>query len=217
MDVTYPAPPRVVASLSTSYVLITETPSTYLSIHLPYITSLLQGSHLDWVVNVIEGRSEVDRVLFASPSPSPHAFTLVAQPEWDLTSTGALHAIAILHDRSLRSLRDLTAAHLPMLAELRREVLRVIQERYGMSEDSVVLYLHYPPSYYLLHVHVVGLDVDQGFSFAVNRAVDLYEVERQLRRDGSWYQTCDMRCRVKASHPLAAAQRGSPPAGTTSP
>ena len=204
VDVTYPAPARVISSLSSSNVLVTETSSSYLSIHLPHITSLLQSpTHLDWVWNIIEGRSEVDRVLFASPSSSPHPFTLVAHPEWDLRTTNAFHAIALFHDSTLRSLRDLTAEHLPMLAELRREVGRVVEDRLGVTESGVMLYLHYPPSYYLLHVHVVGVDVDKGFSSAVNKAVDLFEVEQQLRRDSSWYQTCEMRCRVKASHPLA--------------
>lgn len=83
----------------------------------------------------------------------------------------------------------------------------MLREQYGVAggEGELLMYVHYPPSFYHLHVHVVHVSVAASWSSAVNKAVDLMEVEQQLRRDGRWYEQCDIRCRVRGTHVLAQA------------
>ena len=212
VDVTYPAPAPLIARLSTpsSPLLVVETAADYAAMHLPYISEQLRDpKHLGWVYNILDGLSEVDRVLLRVDEGEGRC-VLVAHPEWDLREGAAgLHAIAIVHDRALHCLRDLTAAHLPLLTSLRASVTVALQQRFGLSESGLSFFLHYVPSYYHLHVHVVRVDVDKGFTSAVNKAVDLFDVEQQLRRDSAYYQHCSIRCRVHAQHPLSALANDS--------
>lgn len=53
---------------------------------------------------------------------------------------------AIVHCRALRSLRDLTSHHLPMLCNLRKQATSSAQ-RFGLRDDQVRCYVHYQPSY----------------------------------------------------------------------
>ncbi|KAH9918749.1 scavenger mRNA decapping enzyme [Epithele typhae] len=77
-------------------------------------------------------------------------------PEWDLTTIGSLYLMAITFNRNIRSLRDLTKAHIPMLTSIRREGARVAQEKWGLASGSLRMFIHYQPSYYHFHVHIVN-------------------------------------------------------------
>ena len=212
IDVTYPAPATLIARLSStaSSVLVTETGDDYRAVHVPHTAGLLsQPAHLQWVWNLLLGKSEANRVVHHQTEGDAR-FVLVAHPEWDMAGVGRLHCLAIVDDRSLHSLRDLTAAHLPMLSALRQSVARALHARLGVEESALQFFFHYPPSYYQLHVHVLHVDVNAGFTFAVGKAIELHDVEQQLRRDSAWYAHCSMRCRVHREHPLAVLAHPRP-------
>ena len=201
IDVIFPATDKHIASLSTQQadVLLLETPQLYSAIHQPYIQQQLAApTHLTWLYNILAGTSEADRVVGRTDE-----WVAVAQPEWDMHSLDTLHVIVVPHTRGITSLRALNASHLPLLAAMREGIVHVLSDKCGVSADELLLYLHYPPSFYHLHVHVAHVSVSASLSSQVNKAVDLYEVEQQLQRDGRWYEQCTIRCRVRGSHPLA--------------
>lgn len=66
----------------------------------------------------------------------------------------------MIRPRGIKSLRDLTAAHLPLLRNIKEAGIRAIQERYGIGSDHLRIYLHYQPTFYHLHVHFTYLKHD---------------------------------------------------------
>ncbi|XP_019514462.1 PREDICTED: m7GpppX diphosphatase isoform X3 [Hipposideros armiger] len=98
-----------------------------------------------------------------------------------------LYLIAICHRRGIRSLRDLTVEHLPLLRNILREGQEAVLQRYQVPADRLRVYLHYLPSYYHLHVHFTALGFDAPGS-AVERAHLLAEVIENLEHDPQHYQ-----------------------------
>ena len=181
--------------------IVWETAQLYSAVHWPYIQQQLsEPSHLTWLYNILDGRSEVDRTIGRTDD-----WVAVAQPEWDMHSLDTLHVLLLPHTRHITSLRALNTTHLPLLASMRSGVVRLLAERCGVSSaDELLMYVHYPPSFYHLHVHVVHVSVSASMGSVVNKAVDVWEIEQQLQRDGRWYEQCMIRCRVRGGHALAA-------------
>jgi diadenosine tetraphosphate (Ap4A) HIT family hydrolase len=63
--------------------------------------------------------------------------------------------LVILKDRALRTIRDLDGSHVPILKALQIECVQKVHEKTGIDPANVVMYIHYHPSVYQLHVHVV--------------------------------------------------------------
>ena len=59
----------------------------------------------------------------------------------------ALYLLVLTHDRSIRSLRDLRARHLPLLRNIRTECERVAREKYGLDAGELRFFVHYQPTY----------------------------------------------------------------------
>ena len=74
-------------------------------------------------------------------------YVILPDMKWDLTTLSSLYLVAIAFNRSIRSLRDLTKAHLGMLTNIRREAARVVHERWGLAPGSLRMFIHYQPSY----------------------------------------------------------------------
>ncbi|XP_026892677.1 m7GpppX diphosphatase isoform X3 [Acinonyx jubatus] len=112
-----------------------------------------------------------------------------------------LYLIAICHHRGIRSLRDLTPEHLPLLRNILREGQEAILQRYGVKGDRLRVYLHYLPSYYHLHVHFTALGFEAPGS-AVERAHLLAEVIENLECDPEHYQRRTLTFALRADDPL---------------
>lgn len=102
--------------------------------------------------NILEHRSEVERIVFEDPSPLT-GFVLLPDLKWDGRTRETLYLLAIVHRRGIRSLRDLRATDLPLLRNIRDAGTAAIAARYGLKARELRIYLHYQPSFYHLHVH----------------------------------------------------------------
>ncbi|XP_074177317.1 m7GpppX diphosphatase isoform X3 [Rhinolophus sinicus] len=112
-----------------------------------------------------------------------------------------LYLIAICHRRGIRSLRDLTAEHLPLLRNILQEGQEAILQRYQVPADRLRVYLHYLPSYYHLHVHFTALGFEAPGS-GVERAHLLAEVIENLEHDPEHYQRRTLTFALRADEPL---------------
>ena len=65
--------------------------------------------------------------------------------------------MAIVHNRSLKSIRDLNHRHLPLLKKIWNDCTKAIEEKYGVHKSQIRAYFHYQPSFYHLHVHFTHL------------------------------------------------------------
>ena len=110
--------------------------------------------------------------------------------KWDLTTVSSLYLVALVQDRSIRSLRDLNRNHLGLLNGIRREASRIVKERWELGIGSLRMYVHYQPSYCMssslpiliqinpqtkfldhFHVHIVNVNYEGGLlGMTVGRA-----------------------------------------------
>ncbi|PCH41810.1 scavenger mRNA decapping enzyme [Wolfiporia cocos MD-104 SS10] len=159
------------------YYMVRETPALYERIVKPYIAAF-PPARTQWVVDILEGRAEADKVLHSDP-----AYVLLPDIKWDLATIASLYLVAIAKDGSIRSLRDLRKHHLGMLRSIRRESARVARQRWGLGRGALRMYVHYQPSYYHFHVHVVNVEHTAPTGMSVGQAHLLDDIISLLESD----------------------------------
>ncbi|XP_023221796.1 m7GpppX diphosphatase-like [Centruroides sculpturatus] len=133
---------------------ITETIEMYKNVTLPYLET--KQFSLQWVYNILEHKSEVDRIICEDDDPDV-GFILIPDLKWDENQKNSLYIVAVCRKKGLRSLRDLTAEHIPLLKNIKSKCLVAIKEKYDIPPSQILSYLHYQPSYYHLHIHFTAL------------------------------------------------------------
>ncbi|NXW13981.1 DCPS diphosphatase, partial [Circaetus pectoralis] len=139
-----------------------------------------------WVYNILEKKAEADRIIFFNPDPC-NGFVLVPDFKWNQNQLDDLYLIALIHRREVKSLRDLTAEHIPLLRNILQEGKEAVVKHFGVPGSQLRIYLHYQPSYYHLHVHFTALGYDAPGS-SVERAHLLADVIDNLAMDSMYYQ-----------------------------
>ncbi|XP_049441797.1 m7GpppX diphosphatase [Epinephelus fuscoguttatus] len=165
--------------------LVEETGKDYQSITLPYIQK--QSFSVQWVHNILEKKAEADRIVYEDPDPVV-GFVLLPDFKWDQKQVDNLYLIAIAHQRDIKSLRDLTSEHLPLLQNIFHKGKEAILQRYNLPASKLRVYLHYQPSYYHLHVHFTKLGYEAP-GCGVERAHLLADVIQNLQSDAQFYKT----------------------------
>ncbi|XP_019739648.1 m7GpppX diphosphatase [Hippocampus comes] len=166
-------------------VLVEETAEDYQSITLPFIQK--QSFSVQWVYNILEKKAESERIVFEDPHPKL-GFVLLPDFKWDQKQLENLYLIAITHHRNIKSLRDLTSEHLPLLQNIFQKGKEAILQHYSLPASKLRVYLHYQPSYYHLHVHFTKLGYDAP-GCGVERAHLLTDVIQNLHSDPHYYKT----------------------------
>ncbi|KAK2459681.1 hypothetical protein APHAL10511_008326 [Amanita phalloides] len=159
--------------------MVQETPELYEQIVKPYIASF-PPSRTQWVEAILSGVSEQDKILHSSPD-----FVILPDMKWDLTTLSSLYLVAIVQDRTIRSLRDLRKRHIPLLRSIRDDATRIARKQYGLAEGSLRMFIHYQPSYYHFHVHIVNVNYAGLMGMVVGQAhllddvISLLELENE--------------------------------------
>ncbi|TFY78044.1 hypothetical protein EWM64_g5967 [Hericium alpestre] len=162
--------------------LVHETPEIYARIVKPYIDAF-PPSRTQWVEDILDGRSEVDSVLFRSSPDAPFGFLILPDMKWDGITMSALYLLAITLFKGIRTLRDLTREHIGMLKEIRQRAGQIVKERYGLESTEIRCYVHYQPSYYHFHVHIVNTNYVGLPSMSVGQAHLLDDIISLLELD----------------------------------
>uniref|UniRef100_A0A8C9DHR6 m7GpppX diphosphatase n=1 Tax=Prolemur simus TaxID=1328070 RepID=A0A8C9DHR6_PROSS len=178
--------------------LIQETGEDYRNVTLPHLES--QSLSIQWVYNILDKKAEADRIVFENPDPSD-GFVLIPDLKWNQQQLDDLYLIAICHRRGIRSLRDLTPEHLPLLRNILCQGQEAIRQRYQVQGDRLRVYLHYLPSYYHLHVHFTALGFEAPGS-GVERAHLLAQVIENLECDPRHYERRTLTFTLRADDPL---------------
>ncbi|XP_072252310.1 m7GpppX diphosphatase [Leuresthes tenuis] len=180
--------------------LVEETGEDYRSITLPYIEK--QSLSLQWVYNILEKKAEAQRIVFEDPDPEV-GFVLLPDLKWDQKQVDDLYLISITHQKGVKSLRDLTSEHLPLLQNILRKGQDAILQRYNLPASKLRVYLHYQPSYYHLHVHFTKLGYEAP-GCGVERAHLLSDVIQNLQSDPRFYETRTLHFPLRADDGLLA-------------
>lgn len=140
--------------------------------------------------NVLDGTKEAELQIFENEHfklGKDYKFN-----EGDLKTLWLLALPKNIFTKSIKSIRDLTAEHLPMLKSILSESYKAIHEKYGLPSSMVAAYFHYIPSYWALHIHFVHVDKaknDQEF-------VPLEVVISNLEMNKDYYKLATLRYTV---------------------
>ncbi|CAI4211369.1 unnamed protein product [Parascedosporium putredinis] len=147
---------------------VTETPEIY--------RDHREQGRLNWVFNIIEGRTEVEDVIYRTVlgEAGDEGFLLLPDLNWDRKTLEALHLLALVERRDLWSLRDLKKQHIPWLEHMKDKLI-------AATKDQLKLYLHYQPTYHHLHIHIVHVALEAGATQATGKAVGLESVMETLK------------------------------------
>ena len=125
----------------------------------------------EWPYKVIAGESETDRVILRTEN-------YILLPDIDNKDTS--HLLVLFTDPALLSIRELRGSHVPMLKQL----LEMLKSRY--PTDSI-MFFHYPPSVWQLHLHVVTLTTNPRISNEMQKIHFLQDVISNLEIDSNYY------------------------------
>lgn len=163
--------------------MVTETAETYKNSVRPYMQRQREGGRLTWVYNIIEGKTEVEDVIFRTVRgvDTERGFLLLPDLNWDRKTMESLHLLALVERRDIWSLRDLRKKHVLWLREMRRKILAATVGTYTkLDEDQLKLYVHYQPTYYHFHIHVVHVALEAGATQSVGKAIGFESLISQL-------------------------------------
>lgn len=135
-----------------------------------------------WIYNIIDGTSEQESILYRD-----ELCILIPTYMWDGKNIEKLHLLCLPTDISLRSIRSLTSAHIPLLEHMKRASLNIISEKYHLNEHYIKMFFHYEPSTYHLHIHFVNVANHDSRS-SVEYSHELNNVIFNLSIQNDYYQ-----------------------------
>jgi len=146
------------------YTLLAETPCMHTKESVAsFIQQEITRPSKQWIHSIIDGKQERDEVILRTDE-----FVLLPDTErvnryWRIQSSKLGHRyhpqrrmlnwLSIVHDPSLRTMRDLRGHHIPMLKRMLKLCMEEVERNTGIQQDQVMAYVHYPPSVYQLHIH----------------------------------------------------------------
>ena len=162
---------------------VTETPAIYRDHVRPFMQAQREAGRLNWAFNIIEGRKEVEDVIYRTPygQDPDEGFLLLPDLNWDRKTVDALHLLGLVERRDIWSLRDLRRKHIPWLQHMKAKFVDATTKVYPSIEaDQLKLYVHYQPTYYHFHMHIVHVALEAGATQATGKAVGLDSIMSQL-------------------------------------
>jgi m7GpppX diphosphatase len=131
--------------------MVTESPEIYASHVRPYMSHKREQGRLNWVFNILDGRTEQEDVIMREKSSNGNdgdqeGFLLLPDLNWDRETATSLHLLALVERRDLWSLRDLNKSHVTWLRHVREKIIKatvaLYGEKWGIEHDMLKLYLH---------------------------------------------------------------------------
>lgn len=143
LNLIYPSTPKHVLKYSQQGLrTVTETPLVYRRHVQPYMSSQRSLGRLNWVFNILDGRTEQEDVLYREAGAEA-GFLLLPDLNWDRSTLTSLHLLGIVERRDLWSVRDLRREHVDWLRHVRgRLVEAVVRMWEGIERDQLKLYVH---------------------------------------------------------------------------
>jgi m7GpppX diphosphatase len=121
--------------------MVTETPETYKDYVRPYMHRQREKGALNWVFNIIEGRTEQEDVLYRESGDN--GFLLLPDLNWDRKTMGSLHLLGIVERRDIWSVRDLKKGNVAWLKHMKEKMVdATVGLGTGIERDQVKLYVH---------------------------------------------------------------------------
>ncbi|CCK70947.1 5'-(N(7)-methyl 5'-triphosphoguanosine)-(mRNA) diphosphatase KNAG_0F02850 [Huiozyma naganishii CBS 8797] len=161
--------------------MVKETPEIYEKVVKPYIDEMSNPERLKWVYNILYEGAEENQVVYKdySEEKPKDGFVILPDMKWDGINVDSMYLVAIAYRDDIKSLRDLKPTHIEWLTALNTKIKSVIPAcyNYAVSPDELRIFVHYQPSYYHFHVHIVNVKFQgSGNGIAVGKAILLDEI-----------------------------------------
>ena len=185
------------------YVL--ETPKMYEQFVEPYIRTM-KGDKIKWVYNILFEGKESETFIYHDPDPVD-GFVLLPDLKWDRINKESLYLCCIVKRLDISSIRDLNERHLVFLQKLNKRVKSISSSAYGLEPDELKIYVHYQPSYYHFHLHIVHINFSGlGDGMIAGKAILLDQIIENIRVRGDYYQVCRIGYKLGDRHGLWKSQ-----------
>lgn len=163
--------------------LVHETPDIYKKYVRPYIAKQHEKGTLQWVYNILDGLKEQEDVIYKETGEE--GFLLLPDLNWDRKTLESLHLLGIVERRDIWSVRDLRKGMVGWVSHMRSKMLDATVRLYPeLDKDQLKLYVHYQPTYYHFHIHIVHVALEAGNTQATGKALGLENVISQLETMG---------------------------------
>ncbi|THU97752.1 HIT-like protein [Dendrothele bispora CBS 962.96] len=215
-------------------ILVSETPELYKRITEPYISNF-PPSRTQWVTEILSGRAEQEKILFSSPEfvilpdmkwdlhtvGSLYLVAIVRDPSLrslrdlrgDLeTGTSETKKRKLDTDSSAgetsQSAQSRSSDHISLLKSIRHQAYRITREKWGIGSGGLRMWIHYQPSYYHFHVHIVNANYEgAGMGMAVGQAHLLEDVIALLENNPTIFETMTLTYGLGEQHGLYESMR----------
>ena len=124
------------------------TPSIAFSSEMQnYVEQQCRNKGKRWIYEILDGVRERANIKYEDDD-------CVLLPDTEvLNSCSTLNWLGIFKDRRLKSIRSLNGSHIPLLKRVYENCVARIQSEIQCDRDNIMVYFHYLPSVYQLHVH----------------------------------------------------------------
>lgn len=187
--------------------IVLESPTDYAQITRPWIDAIPQ-QQTQWVANILAGTAESADVVHADANPHS-GFVLLPDQKWDRVSVDSLYLLAIARDPAIRSLRDLHAKHAAVLRTMRTSIHAAVLSLYGVAHSQLRLFVHYHPTYFRFHIHVVMAQADATEGMVCGKAHLLEDIIDCLELYPAYYQQRTLAVSLSANHDLYTLLRNN--------
>lgn len=143
----------------------------------------------NWIRNLIndqESGTIKEKVFYGDDN-----IMIITNYKWDMKNVSNMYLLVLFKDESLYTVRELRDAS--FLRSVRKIVGEVVKKEFGLDDDQIYCFFHYPPTYFVLHLHVVNVNFYGNFCL-VGKAVLLDEVIENLENDELYYSKKTMLC-----------------------
>jgi len=143
-----------------------------------------------WIYNIIDDIAEQDKILFRDDD-----IIVIPTYLWDSQNIEKLHILCLPTNKNIRTIRDLTSEHIPLLQRMKDVTLETIEKIYGLKEENLKMFFHYDPSTYHLHIHFINTGYTESWS-SVEYSHDLDSVIFNLSIDSDYYKKIKLNRRL---------------------
>jgi diadenosine tetraphosphate (Ap4A) HIT family hydrolase len=141
----------------------------------------VEDSDKIWVYNILDHTAESDRIIYEDKD-----IILIPDYKWNYNIDN-LHILCFFKNKKLYSIRELTNEHVEMLENSLQNCKKCIKEKYDISEDNLLIYFHYHPSVWQLHIHFTNVRLINN-SILIPRAHLVNQVIENLKIDTNYYK-----------------------------
>ncbi|CCE65251.1 hypothetical protein TPHA_0K01170 [Tetrapisispora phaffii CBS 4417] len=179
VNLIYPATTtHIQKQLQQKFHMITETPTMYENIVKPYIDDMYKQGRLKWVHNILYEGAEAERIVYQN-----NDMMVLPDMKWDGENMDTFYLVALIKRLDIKSLRDLNQSHIPYLKQILCDIKTNIPKLYNnqINADELRIFIHYQPSYYHFHIHIVNiLHLGLGNGLVAGKAWLLEDILDQL-------------------------------------